>query len=85
MSNDGNDKFDWFEWAGINPSDFDDLVTKANEKNVPVFANDNEESLFNRLLSVQTCKNNLQTTRVNIALAAISFVSAIGSLMMVFL
>ncbi len=82
---DDNDEFDWFKWAGIKPSHIDDLMKEAEKYKIPVFPNDNEEVIFNRLMAVKTYRNNIKTIRINKLLAAISFVSAIISIFMVFI
>ena len=73
------EEFDWFKWAGIEPSNRDKLLEEARKYKVPVFDNDKDESLFNRLMSVKTFIANQETIKLNKVLAIISFVSAIVS------
>ncbi len=82
---DDKNEFDWFKWADIKPTGLDNLMKEAEKYKVPVYPNDNEEVIFNRILAVKTYRNNKETIRINKALAAISFASAIVSIFMVFL
>ena len=82
---DDNNEFDWFKWADIKPTSLDNLMKEAEKYKVPVYPNDNEDVIFNRILAVKTYRNNKETIRINKSLAAISFVSAIVSIFMVFL
>ncbi len=79
-----NDNFDWFEWAGLKPTQYDDLVDEAKRQGVPVFEEDKKEDIFNRLLAVKSFKNNKSTVNINKILTAITFVSAVVTVITAF-
>jgi hypothetical protein len=90
MKEEKDEEFDWFRWADIKSSSFDQqvqlekLIEEAKKHNVPILKNDKEEDIFNRLLSVKTYKNNKETLSINKVLTVISFVSAMVSIVTLF-
>jgi len=83
--NQKEDNFDWFQWAGITPSEHDDLIATAKKKGVPTFPSDSGEALYNRLLAFEARQNNKSTLKINKILAFISFVSAVVAVITLFI
>jgi len=81
-----NDKdFDWFKWAGIKPRKYEELVVEAKKYDVPVFETDKEVDIYNRILSFKSYNNNQDTLKTNKILTGIAFISALVSIITIFL
>ena len=72
---------DWLEWMGIEKSNRDALIEKANRLNIPVFNEDTEKDIYERLASAETLKLNKKTVYINIFLALVALVSALVSIL----
>ena len=81
--NKGN--FNWFDWAGIKPTELEVLIVEAKKKGVPTFPNDTGETIYNRLLSYDVFQNNKSSLLVNKVLAFISFSSAVVAVLTLFI
>lgn len=72
----------WLEWMGIEKTDRDTLVEKARAMNIPVFKDDSERDIYERIQSASNLRNNKITVYINIFLTVISLfafvVSAVG-------
>lgn len=74
----------WLDWIGIEKPDRDVLIEKARLLNVPVFKDDSERAIYERLASAEAMKINRKTVYINVFLATVALVSALVSAWAVF-
>lgn len=70
----------WLEWAEIKETSRDNLIARANRKNIPVFKDDTDKEIYDRVKSAEnlwTCK---ATVYINLGITAISFAALLVSI-----
>lgn len=70
----------WLEWLEIETTSREDLTEKANRLNVPIFKDDTDRDIYERLASAETLKFNKRTVYINLFLVFLAFVSALVSI-----
>lgn len=74
------ENINWLEWAGLTETNRDELIARAKLKNVPVFKEDSDKEIYDRVRSAENLWACKVTVYINAGIAVISFAALLVSI-----